>query len=395
MNKKYLIINTGSTSKKYSFYEGETKIYTAHFEEEGMGFVVTEKINDDSIKTNISAEEYRLAIGFVVNSLISNKIINQREEIDLSGIRIVAPGEYFLENRVIDKDYLEMAKKALEKVPLHLAPALEEVNSLYKFLGENHKIVGVSDSTFHATISDEYKFYGIPKKDSLALGLYRFGYHGISVQSVVSQAEKIIGHLPEKTIVCHLGGGASITAVKDGKSINTTMGFTPLEGLIMATRVGDIDPGAVLYLMEKLQKDEKELGAYFNNECGLLGLSGKSADIRELLKLEKEGDREATLALKTYVSRIKQYIGQMAAVLGGLDLLILAGTVGERSFIMRERICAGLEFLGLNLNKELNNKSEGVEVSLETENSPVKILVVKTDEMAEIAKETYRLSKEL
>jgi acetate kinase len=262
---------------------------------------------------------------------------------------------------------------------------------LRRFLGEKHPIVGVSDSAFHASLPDEYKFYGIPIKDSRALGLYRCGYHGISVQSVVSQTEKIIGYLPEKVIVCHLGGGASITAVRKGQSLNTTMGFTPLEGLVMATRVGDIDPGAVLYLMEKLGKDKKALGAYFNNDCGLLGLSGKSDDIRKLLVLEQAGNYDAQLALKIYVNKIKQYIGQMAAVLGGLDLLILAGTVGERSFIIRERICAGLEFLGLQLDKKLNNQSEGIEVSLEVVNSPVKILVVKTDEMAEIAKAAYKL----
>jgi acetate kinase len=205
------------------------------------------------------------------------------------------------------------------------------------------------------------------------------------------QAEKIIGRMMEKIIVCHLGGGASITAVKNGQSVNTSMGFTPLEGLVMATRVGDIDPGAVLYLMEKLGKNKKDLATYFNNECGLLGLSGKSDDIRELLNLEKSGDKDATLALKLYVSRIKQYIGQMAAVLGGVDLVILAGTVGERSFIMRERICQDLEFLGIELDQELNNRCAEIEAALEKTNSKVKILVVKTDEMAEIAKATYEL----
>lgn len=395
MAKKYLIINTGSASKKYSFYHGEEKIYTAHFEKEDSAFIVTEKFASDSVKSVIDEKIYRRAIEFIVNSLVTKKIIQDQSELDLSGIRIVAPGEYFMKNRFIDEEYLDLARAALEKVPLHLAPALEEITILKEVLGASHPVVGVSDSTFHASIPDACGYYGIPIKDSRALGLRRFGYHGISVQSVVSQAEKIIGHLPEKIVVCHLGGGASITAVKNGKSINTTMGFTPLEGLIMATRVGDIDPGAVIYLMEKLGKNESAMGAYFNNECGLLGLSGKSDDIRELLILEANGDTDSALALDVYVERIKQNIGRMAASLGGVNLLILAGTVGERSFVMRERICRGLEFLGIQLDQELNNRSEGVEVSLEQAGTSVKILVVKTDEMAEIAKATLELASQI
>lgn len=393
MSLKYLIINTGSASKKYSFYEDEQKIYTAHFEHEESNFVVTEKFKTQVLKTIIDEEQYKRAVEFIIQSLISNHLITNRLEINLSGIRIVAPGEYFLNNKFIEAEYLQMAQQALSKVPLHLAPALKEIESVRLSLGENHPLVGVSDSAYHATIAEEFKLYGLPIKDSRALGLYRFGYHGISVQSVVAKAGEILGKLPSRVIVCHLGGGASVTAVKDGQSLNTTMGFTPLEGLIMATRVGDIDAGATLYLMDKLKKDTKEMGAYFNNQCGLLGLSGQSNDIRELLKNEQTGDKNSHLALKIYVNKIKQSIGQMAAILGGIDLLILAGTVGERSFIMRERICTGLEFLGLYLDKAENNKSEGVEVLLNEASSPAKILVVKTDEMEEIAKVTLQLAK--
>lgn len=394
MSKRYLIINTGSASKKYAFYVDEGKLYTAHFEKEAGTFIVTEKIEGENIKSTIDEKTYQRAIEFIINSLLAKNIIKERSDLDLSGIRIVAPGEYFLKNRFIDEEYLRLADEALAKVPLHLAPALEEISILREVLGKDHLIVGVSDSAIHASIPDSRIYYGIKIADSRSLGLRRFGYHGISVQSVVRQAEKIIGYLPEKVIVCHLGGGASITAVKNGKSVNTTMGFTPLEGLIMATRVGDIDPGAVIYLMEKLGKDESAMGSYFNNECGLLGLSGKSDDIRDLLALEASGDKDSALALEVYVERIKQNIGRMAASLGGVDLLILAGTVGERSFIMRERICRDLEFLGIRLDQELNNQSEGVEVSLEKASEPVKILVVKTDEMSEIAAETLRISKQ-
>ena len=395
MEKKYLIVNTGSASKKYAFYQGNNKIYTAHFEMENNDFVVTEIINGNKRKKVITKKEYINAVGLVVASLIEDKIINSKEEIDLSGVRIVAPGEYFLTNRFIDQEYLKMAKVALKKAPLHLGPALEEVKWLKKALGNKKPIAGVSDSAFHATLPESAKFYAIPIKDSRRLGLYRFGYHGISVQSVTSRAAAILGKLPEKVIVCHLGGGASVTAVKDGKSLDTSIGFTPLEGLVMATRVGDIDAGAVLYLSEKLKKNYKKLEHYFNNECGLLGLSGKSSDIRELLVNEKAGEADSALALKIYANRIKQYIGRMAATLGGVDLLIMAGTVGERSFIMRERICAGLNFLGIELDEKINNESEGVEIEINKVGSAAKVLVVKTDEMEEMAKITLGLAMKL
>ena len=292
MDKKYLIVNTGSASKKFSFYIGEQKVYNAHFEMEDSLPIVTESIEDKKEKRKITKKEYDNAIRLIVESLIRHNLIKDKNDIDSVGIRIVAPGEYFLTNRLIDKEYLKKAKEALKKVPLHLGPALKEIENIKKYLGPKIAIYGVSDSAFHSTIPEETKFYAIPISDSRRLGLQMFGYHGISVQSVVSKAEKILGKLPEKTVVCHLGGGGSVTAVKEGKSINTSMGFTPLEGLVMATRVGDIDAGAVLYLSAKLKKSPHKLEEYFNNKSWLLGLSGESSDIRELLSEEDQGHRE-------------------------------------------------------------------------------------------------------
>lgn len=394
MQKKYLIVNTGSASRKYAFYKDEKNVYTAHFEMEDGNPIVTENIEGKSFKKSITKADYIKAIDVIVKSLVENNIIKDEKDIDCVGIRIVAPGEYFLVNRLIDKEYMKLAKIALTKVPLHLGPALKEIEIIKKSLGDKFPIYGVSDSTFHATIPEYARLYAIPIKDSRKFGLRRFGYHGISVQSVVSKAEKILGFLPENTVVCHLGGGGSVTAVKNGKSVDTSMGFTPLPGLVMATRVGDIDPGAVIYLFEKLKKNARKMKDYFNNECGLLGLSGRSSDIRELLQYEKEGCLDSTLALKVYVNRVKQQIGKMSAILGGLDLVILAGTVGERSIILRERICKDMEFLGIEIDSEINDKSEGVEIEISKKDSKTKVLIVKTDEMEEIAKETLRLAGE-
>jgi len=387
---KILIINTGSASKKYSIYEDGKKIYNAHFEMEEGGYVVTETFMDtdgkeEKVKTPVSERVFDRALMRLHDSLIEKKIIKNKDEISKIGIRIVAPGEYFLQNRIVDKEFMKMAKQTLEKVPLHLGPALEEIKMAGKVFG-NVKIIGVSDSAYHKNLPDKAKYYAIPIADSRNLGLQKFGYHGISLQSVISQTEKRLGKLPSKTIICHLGGGASVTAIKDGVSVETSMGFTPLDGLVMATRVGEIDPGAVVYLADKLRMNTRKLEDYFNNKCGLLGLSGKSSDVRDLLKYEAEGDHDSKLALEIYTNRLKKYIGAAAAVLGGVDLLIFAGTVGERSFIMRGRICDGLQFLGIEIDVEINNKSEGVEVEINKPESKVKVLVMKTDEMEEMAK---------
>ena len=394
---KILIINTGSASKKYAIYEEGKEIFHAHFEMEpsdeagkGGGFVVTETFTDaegkaEKVKTPVSGRVFERALVRLLDSLLEKKIVKNRDDISAIGIRIVAPGEYFLENRVVDKVFLKTAKQTLEKVPLHLGPALEEIKMAGKVFGDK-KIVGVSDSAFHKDLPAKAKLYAIPLSDSRELGLQKFGYHGISLQSVITQTEKRLGKLPEKIIICHLGGGASVTAIKNGVSVDTSMGFTPLDGLVMATRVGEIDPGAVIYLADKLRLNTSKLETYFNEKCGLLGLSGKSNDVRALLKFEAEGDKDSALALEIYADRLRKYIGSATAVLGGLDLLIFAGTVGERSFIMRGRVCDGLDFLGIKLDSEINNKSEGVEAEISQADSRVKVLVMMTDEMGEMAK---------
>ncbi len=390
---KNLIINTGSASKKYSVYNDTDCIYTAHFETENEKYIVTEFFAGQKEKTEINHKIFKEALAYLLHSLIAKKIINTMTDVNAIGIRIVAPGEYFLTNRIIDKEYLVMAKKTLEKVPLHLGPALVEIQVAQKVF-KNVKIIGISDSAFHKSLPEKAKYYAIPIADSRKLGLQKFGYHGISIQSVVNQIKNRLNSLPSKIVICHLGGGASVTALKDGQSIDTSMGFTPLDGLVMATRVGEIDPGAVVYLADKLKLKTRHLEEYFNSQCGLLGLSGRSADVRELLKYEAEGHADSALALEIYANRLNKYIGGAAATLGGLDLLVFAGTVGERSFIMRERICQGLEFLGIELDKEINNKSEGIEIEISKVDSRAKVLVMKTDEMQEIASEMLTVLKQ-
>jgi acetate kinase len=254
-------------------------------------------------------------------------------------------------------------------------------------------IVGVSDSDFHKTIPVHAKYYGLPFEDTKKYQIERYGYHGTSVESILNKLGKEPAGVPSKLIICHIGSGVSVTAIKDGKSVENSMGYTPLEGVMMATRAGDIDPGTVALISENLGLKGKKLKEYLNKKCGLLGVSGKSEDVRDLIKLEKGGDTQAKLALDMYAYRLQKYIGAYYTVLGGLDAIIFTATVGERSFIMRERICQGLEVLGLKINKEKNNQSEGVDADISAVDSQVKVLVRKTDEMEQIARDTIRVLK--
>ena len=389
---KYFIVNVGSESRKYALYQGGERLFSAYFEKED-GKLVIELVGADSEKKEISSREFESFAEYVVNEFLSRKIIGNKNEISAVGFRVVAPGSYFSIHKIIDGEYLKKLEIAKEQAPLHINPMLAEIKALGQIL-PGVPIVGVSDSAFHDSMPDRARHYGIPKNTAEELDIFRFGYHGISFESVVGKIKNMNGgNLPEKIIICHLGGGSSIAAVKDGQSIDTSMGFTPLEGIVMANRVGDIDAGAVTYLSKKLGYDMDKMENYLNTQCGLLGLSEKSNDVRELLEMEKSGDKNAKLALEVMVYKIKKYIGAYFAALNGADALIFSGTIGERSAIMRSRICAELENLGIILDSEKNNQTISADGFINKEESPVKIAVITTDEMSQIAAEVAKLIK--
>lgn len=380
--KKIFITNVGSESRKYALYQNGELVFSAHFE-----------------KGKISLQEFENSTEYVVNELISQKLIGEKNEIFAIGFRVVAPGSYFLQNKIIDDEYLKKLETAKEQAPLHINPMLSELKALEQIL-PGIPIVGVSDSAFHGSLPARARFYGIPKKTAEELDIFRFGYHGISFESIIGKLKNIFsdlsaqaGNLPERIIICHLGGGSSIAAIKGGKSIDTSMGFTPLEGVVMANRAGDIDAGAVIYLSKKFGYGPDEMENYLNTQCGLLGLSGKSNDVRELLEMEKGGDENAKLALEVMVYKIKKYIGAYFAALNGADVLIFSATIGERSAIMRARICAELENLGIVLDNEKNNETISVDGFINKDESPVKIAVITTDEMGQMAKEVVAIVK--
>lgn len=382
----YFIVNNGSASKKYTLYSDAVREFFAHFEHEGNGIIATFINGEEIEKRDIAEADYKDATKYTINEIIARGLIKSAADIKAIGLRVVAPGSYFMQNKIIDAEYRTKLDEAKEWAPLHTNSIIFEIDNLATLMPEV-PIIAVSDSAFHATMAEHSRYYGIPLDFAKQMDIVRFGYHGISFKSVLSKLKSLShGASSDKIIVCHLGSGSSILALKDGKSFDTSMGFSPLEGLIMSKCVGDIDAGAVICLMKKLKFSPEEMEKYFNSKCGLLGLSGKTDDVRELLKLESNGDADAKLALEIFVYKIKKYIGSYFAILNGANLLVFTGTIGERSSIMRSRICQDLESLGIAIDDERNNNTINRDGFIHNEtSSPVKVAVIVSDEMGQMA----------
>lgn len=390
---KYFIVNPGSTSKKYAFYEDNKVQFTAHLERVESYYVAHLNVKDKKGEIVISENEFRNPHKHLFELLVSNGLLTSIHELTAVGVRVVSPGVFFQQHKLIDDEYLSILKETLPIAPLHLTPIIAEIEKLRE-TNSSLRLFGVSDSAFHGNKPDVAKYYSIPKEDTEKLELYRYGYHGISVESILAKYKRNYGELPQNIIVCHLGGGASVTAVKDEKCVDNSMGFSPLEGLTMATRVGDIDVGAALYLRKRLGLETNDMEEYFNKKSGLLGLSrGLSDDIRELIKLRDAGDNDAALALQIYAYKIKKYIGAYSAILNGLDLLIFSGTVGIRSSIIRGMVCENLHTIGIVLAEEKNTSTISNDGFIQSQDSNVKLLVMETDEMEEIARQVGILCK--
>lgn len=396
MKEKYLIVNRGSASEKYSIYNQDRCLGFLHLEkaEKGSCDYVSTLYQDNTKDVKcITKKEFKNSLDYALKvfgekGILSGSNIKEfKKEIVGIGIRIVAPGKHFQDDKVIDGLYEREIKKVLHDAPLHILPTYEMIRLLRKSF-QDVPIVGVSDSDFHDTIPDKAKYYGLPFVDTEKYQIQRYGYHGISIESILNKMKKE-GPLPERLIVCHIGSGVSVTAVRDGKSIENSMGFTPLEGAMMATRGGDIDPGVLSLITSTFGFSKiKKIKEYLNRNCGLLGVSGASSDVRDLIKLEKEGNIRARLALDMYAYRLQKIIGSYYTVLGGLDTLVFTATVGERSFIIRDRICSGLGALGVALDQIKNSQNEGADAVISSVDSKVTVLVRQTDEMGQIARDT-------
>lgn len=388
MGRLVLVSNPGSSSRKYGVYRGEECLLRVHFEHEGDGIIYTLTKADGSIEQQ-STELARMddAIGLLEGLLQEQLAGEQSQKIDVIAVRVVAPSSHFLEDVELDEHNLGLLHELEPAAPLHIKGTLEEVEALKReFPGV--KIHGVSDSSFHAQKPSKAWNYAIPIHDSDRFNIKRFGYHGLSLGSVVRQL-KTQDKLKEKTIVCHIGSGVSVTALLNGESQDNTMGFSPLDGVTMATRSGSLDIVAYHRLKALLSFDDGQMYHYLNQESGLKGLSAASPDIRVLLEKEPY-DPLVGLALETYVYNLQKAIGQMAAALGGADMLVFSGTVGERSHPIRGRVVSQLGYLGFAVDGAKNESlvSGGGEIG---EGGSKLVYVVPAQEELEMAIRVHEL----
>ncbi|HSW81431.1 MAG TPA: hypothetical protein VLG40_03470 [Candidatus Saccharimonas sp.] len=377
-----LIANPGSASRKYALFEGATLRGELHFEWVNDTIICTlhtKKVHDVVVHIRDLAHAAHL----ITDILHAHRVLQHHEQLAGIGLRIVAPGDYFLRDHKLTDDFLAHITEAKNTAPLHVTATLAEITALRdQFAGV--PIFGVSDSAFHADKPAHAWHYGLSPEFAEA-GIKRFGYHGISVASVLQQLQHV-APLPHRLVVCHLGSGASVTAVVNGHSVDTTMGYSPLEGLVMGTRSGSIDVAAALAVRQRNDFSDTQLDAFLNTKSGLLGLGG-SADIRDLLAHEANGSKQAALALSVFVYSIQKAVGQMVAAAGGLDALVLTGTISERSAPIRERLLAGLECFGVHINAELNSTHATFDQpALLSRRISRPVCVVPTQEAAEIAR---------
>lgn len=384
MSDLILVANPGSASRKYALYDGRKERASVQFEWLNGEVVYTLIFGDRLQQLPAKIHDLKAAATRVTEILEEQAVLKPDEHVARIGLRIVAPSSYFMDDRVIDAEVIKHLEALRARAPIHIAATLEELHTLRAHF-KRAKIVGVSDSAFHATKPDCAWNYGIPIEDADRFEIKRFGYHGLSLAAVVHTLKKL-DKLAPKIVVCHLGSGASVTALYGGKSVDNTMGYSPLEGVVMSTRSGTIDATAVQALKEVFQLDDHHVEAYLNNHSGLLGLGG-SSDVRELLTREAHGDHRSELALATFVYSIQKAVGQMVAALDGCDALVFTGGVGERSAPIRERIVARLGFLDFMIDEKVNKACDWPKqlevVSRLAHSKP--IYVIPTQEAAEIA----------
>ena len=394
---KILVLNCGSSSIKYKLFDMTTKEVLAQGGIEKIGlvgsFLKLTLPNGEKKILEKDIPEHTAGIEFILNTLVSPEYgaIKSLDEINAVGHRMVHGGERFSESVLLNKEVLDAFIACNDLAPLHNPANLKGVNAVSAIL-PNVPQVGVFDTAFHQTMPDYAYMYAIPYELYEKYGVRRYGFHGTSHRYVSQRVCEFLGVDPKgkKIITCHIGNGGSISAIKDGKCIDTSMGLTPLEGLVMGTRSGDIDAGAVTFIMEKEGLNATGISNLLNKKSGVLGVSGVSSDMRELEAAVAAGNPKAILAEKMYFYRIKKYIGAYAAALGGVDIILFTGGVGENQANCRSEVCEGLEFMGVKIDLE-KNKVRGEEAIISADDSKVTVAVIPTDEELMIASDTLAI----
>lgn len=379
-----LIVNPGSSSKKYALYDASGLRLTAHVEHTETGEVslcVTSAGVDDRCQI-IGPKAFETSVLDFIERALHEKVIASATEIDTVGLRVVAPGTFFQAHRVINDEWLSRLRACAHRAPLHVPHTERELSMLRQAL-PHARFIGVSDSAFHATMPPRARHYSLPVTDAAQFDLYRFGYHGLSAAAAMRRLPALVGEAVSRVVVCHLGSGVSVTAVKDGQSIDTTMGYAPGSGLVMGSRAGDVDAGAMLVLMQERSLKPIDAQTYLQTKGGLRGLAGES-DLRFLLERRAQGDQMATRALESFVYQIQKAIGGAVAALGGLDTLVFTATAGERSPVLRALIATPLDGFGITLDPERNEACVSRDGLIgPVEHRPL-IAVVRTNEAEEM-----------
>nr|WP_202410158.1 acetate kinase [Pontibacillus yanchengensis] len=399
MNKvsKILAINAGSSSLKFQLIEMPSEEVVTKGLVERIGLddaVFTIEVNDEKDKTVTEIPNHEKAVEILVDKLQKTGVIESLDEIEGIGHRVVHGGERFSDSALVTEEVLQEIEEVSELAPLHNPANLTGIRAFQEIL-PNVPAVVVFDTAFHQSMPEQSYLYSLPYEYYEKYGIRKYGFHGTSHKYVSQRASEMLNRPEEqlRILSCHLGNGASIAAIEGGNSVDTSMGFTPLAGVTMGTRSGNIDPALIPYIMDKTGKSAEEVLHVLNKESGLLALSGFSSDLRDIEDKAKEGDERAELALEVFAARVHKYIGSYAARMHGVDAIVFTAGVGENSTAIRERVLKGLEFMGVYWDPSLN-QTRGEETFINYPHSPVKVMVIPTNEEVMIARDTVRMIEE-
>lgn len=395
---KILVLNCGSSSIKYKLYdmEGEKVLAQGGVERIGLdgAFIKVTLPSGEKRQIMHDMPDHKEGVNVVFKALLDPEMgaLKSLDEIDAVGHRIVQGGDKFNQSMLVDKSVEDGIEELCDLAPVHNAGHLKGIRAVDALMPKTPQVV-VFDNAFHSTMPDYAYLYAIPYELYEKYHVRRYGFHGTSHRYVSKRVCEILGldQADSKVITCHIGNGASIAAVLNGKVVDTSMGLTPLAGVMMGSRSGDIDPSAVTYLMEKLNMTPHEMSDFLNKKSGVLGITGISSDMRDVEAAANQGNERAILALKMYAYRVKKYIGSYAAAMGGVDAVVFTAGVGENQTGLRADICRGLEFLGIEIDEAVNATVRGREAVISSPSSRVKVVVVPTDEEIVIARDTQAL----
>lgn len=391
---KILSVNAGSSSLKFQMYEmpEEKVLISGVFERIGIeNSFYTVKINGEKIEKKVELPNHKVAFQILIDELKANNVVKELDEIKGIGHRVVQGGAYFDKTEVVTEDVIAKIDELSSLAPLHNPAAITGIRAAQEVVPNAVQTV-VFDTAFHQTMEEETYLYAVPYEWYTDYKVRRYGAHGTSHKYVALRANELLGKENTKLITCHIGNGASVSAVKNGKCINTSMGLTPNAGLIMGTRCGDIDATIVPYIMEKTRMTPKEIDNALNKKSGLLGISGVSSDSRDIEDGIKNNNKRCILAQNMFVKRVIDYIAKYYVELGGCDAIIFTAGIGENSIGTREKIIEGLSVLGVKLDKEANNV-RGKETLITSKDSSIPAYVIPTDEEVMIARDTYFFCK--